>query len=307
MPKKIHNPHDNFFRLSMHHIDVAKDFFIANLPKHILKKIDLNTLALEAGSFVDGALRATQTDILYRVNFGNEQGYLYVLAEQQDKPQKLLAFRLLRYLFSIMQQHIEQGNKSLPLVYALIVYTGKRSPYPYSTDVFDLFDNKSLAKEILYQPFQLVDLGNISENNMKQNRLASIALRLLKNKDAPEILPLLLEMKKSGIFEVAEFLGLFDFLAGMIEYIIDQTETKQDTKKVIAALVEALPNEREKIMTIADKLERKGLEKGLEKGKCLTAKRMLKRGFSDQEVMECTLVSAKTLTELKKELKKASN
>jgi len=38
----------------------------------------------------------------------------------------------------------------------------------------------------------------------------------------------------------------------------------------------------------------------------LTAKRMLKRGFSEQEVIECTLVSAKTLTALKKELEKAS-
>ena len=60
-------------------------------------------------------------------------------------------------------------------------------------------------------------------------------------------------------------------------------------------------------MTIAEKLERKGLEKGLEKGKCLTAKRMLKGGLSDKEIMAYTLISAKTLTELKKELKKASS
>ncbi len=91
----------------------------------------------------------------------------------------------------------------------------------------------------------------------------------------------------------------------MIEYIIDQTETKQDTKKVIAALVEALPNEREKIMTIAEQLKNQGRREGLEKEKHLTAKRMLKGGLDDKEIIEYTKVSLKLLTELKKELEKS--
>jgi predicted transposase/invertase (TIGR01784 family) len=312
MPKRIHNPHDAFFRLSLHIVSIAKDFFQANLPNHILQKIDLDTLEIQAGSFVDEALKATQTDILYRVNFEKEKGYLYLLAEQQDKPQKMMAFRLLCYLFSIMKQHLDQGNKDLPIVYAVVVYTGKRSPYPYSMDVFDLFEHKKLAKEILYQPFQLVDLGQLSDAKLSKNRLASIMLRLLKNKDKPEILSLIIDMKSAGLFELAENLGLYNYLLGMIEYIIDQTETQQDANKAVAVLSEALPNERDNIMTIAERLKlqghREGLEEGLhqgaEKEKRLTAKRMLKKGFPDEEVVECTTISDKILRELKKELEK---
>jgi len=307
MPKKIHNPHDAFFRLSLHIVNIAKDFFKANLPENILQKIDLDSLEIQPGSFVDEALKATQTDILYRVNFGNETGYLYLLSEQQEKPQKMMAFRMLRYLFSIMQQHINQGHTSLPLVYGIVVYTGKRSPYPYSMDVFDLFQNKALAQEILYQPFQLVDLGQLTDAIIKKNRLASIMLRLLKNKGSPEILSLIIEMKSADLFELAENLGLYDYLLGMIEYIIDQTETQQDAEKAVDVLIEALPNEREKIMTIAEKLERKGLEKGAEKEKRLTAKRMLKGGLADKEIIAYTKVSLKLLNELKKEVKKTSN
>jgi predicted transposase/invertase (TIGR01784 family) len=242
---------------------------------------------------------------------------LYLLSEQQEKPQKMMAFRMLRYLFSIIQQHINQGNTSLPLIYGIVVYTGKRSPYPYSTDVFDLFENKDLAKEILYQPFQLVDLGQLSDANLNKNRLASIMLRLLKNKGTPEILSLIIDMKSAGLFEMAENLGLYDYLLGMIEYIIDQTETQQDAEKAVDVLIEALPNEREKIMTIAEKLKiqgrreglekglHQGLEKGAEKEKRLTAKRMLKGGLADKQIIEYAKVSLKLLNELKKELEKS--
>ncbi|QLK88726.1 hypothetical protein E3U36_10285 [Arsenophonus endosymbiont of Aphis craccivora] len=58
---------------------------------------------------------------------------MYTLIEHQNKPEKLMAFRLLRYSVAAMHRHLEQGNKTLPVVILLLFYQGKNSLYPYST------------------------------------------------------------------------------------------------------------------------------------------------------------------------------
>ena len=178
MPKKIYNPHDRFFRLAMGNIEIAQDLFKANLPQKVLAEIDLGTLAIQSGSFVDEELKQSQTDILYHVKLKGDgkTGYLYILAEHQSTPEKIMAFRMIKYTFSIMQQHLNQGHQTLPLVYGLIVYTGKQTPYPYSTSLFDLFDRKALAQEILYQPFQLINVSEFSKKTIQSQRLARIII-----------------------------------------------------------------------------------------------------------------------------------
>ena len=45
--EKISFAHDKFFKKSLAHVDIAKDFFQHNLPAKVLADIDLNTLTLE--------------------------------------------------------------------------------------------------------------------------------------------------------------------------------------------------------------------------------------------------------------------
>lgn len=59
-----------------------------------------------------------------------------------------MAFRLLRYAVAAMQRHLEAGHKKLPLVIPVLFYTGKRSPYPYSTRWLDEFDDPALAGKL---------------------------------------------------------------------------------------------------------------------------------------------------------------
>ena len=319
MPKKLHTPHDAFFKLVLSNIEIAKDFFRANLPKTVLDEVDLTTLAIYNGSFVDKELNQSHVDILYTVNFNGEQGYLFLHAEQQSTPEKWMAFRMTRYAFSIMQQHLQQGHDTLPLVYGVIVYTGK-APYPYSTDIFDLFAQKDLAKKILYQPFQLISVNECSKKTIQSQRLARIVLRLLGCKDAPEIIPTLVELEKAGLFQLAESMGLFDFLLGMVEYIVDQLETKQEANEVVDLLSHAIPSKRDKIMTIAERLKqqghRAGLEKGLYRGRqegrqegieegkyeieVSVVSHMAKMGLADEDIQKYTNISLDLIKEIKK-------
>lgn len=94
---------------------------------------DLSTLKLESGSFVEDDLRQYFSDVLYSLKTTCGDGYVHVLIEHQSSPGRHMAFRLIRYAVAAMQRHLEAGHKKLPLVIPVLFYTGKRSPYPYST------------------------------------------------------------------------------------------------------------------------------------------------------------------------------
>ena len=99
--------HNEFFIESMHNIDVAKSFMITYLPVDIKRAIDLSTLNIQDGAFIDEALKSAQTDILYKANVINrdEPMYLYILAEHQSTPDKIMPLRLRHYMCSILKKH----------------------------------------------------------------------------------------------------------------------------------------------------------------------------------------------------------
>ncbi len=130
------------------HIDTARDFLEIHLPATLRAVCDLDTLRLESGSFIEDNLRAHYSDILYSLKTARGDGYVYCVIEHQSSPDKMIAFRLMRYSISAMQRHLEQGHEKLPLVIPVLFYHGKIQPYPWSTNWLDCFDAPALAKEI---------------------------------------------------------------------------------------------------------------------------------------------------------------
>lgn len=158
--KKRLTLHDRFAKVSLQEKPIALDFFKAHLPQKIQTMIDWKTLKLQPGVFIDEDYEARYTDILYRVEMDKQPGYLFVLTEHQSNPDPLMAFRLWNYLCKIWDRHLAEldherktdkkktkaKDMKLPLIYPLTVYHGKITPYPFSMDLFDLFQNWTLDK-----------------------------------------------------------------------------------------------------------------------------------------------------------------
>jgi predicted transposase/invertase (TIGR01784 family) len=85
--------HDALFKQFLTHKETARDFLTLHLPASLRQLCDLATLKLESGSFVDEALRATHSDVLYSVKTRQGEGYIYVLIEHQSSPDRFMAFR----------------------------------------------------------------------------------------------------------------------------------------------------------------------------------------------------------------------
>lgn len=79
-----------------------------------------------------------------------------------------------------MRQHINAGNKTLPIIINEVLYAGKESPYPYTVDIFGLFANPALAREMMYKPPILTDLTVKPQADLLQEGEAGEAEVVLK-------------------------------------------------------------------------------------------------------------------------------
>uniref|UniRef100_UPI00065FE3D9 Rpn family recombination-promoting nuclease/putative transposase n=1 Tax=Serratia TaxID=613 RepID=UPI00065FE3D9 len=259
--KKHPTPHDLAFRQFLSHPDTARDFMQLHLPADLLAICDLSTLKLESGSFVEESLRPYFSDILYSLKTRAGDGYIHVLVEAQSSPDKHMAFRLMRYAVAAMQRHLDAGHKTLPLVIPVLFYTGKRSPYPYSTNWLQEFDDPTLAEKLYTGDFPLVDVTVIPDEEIMGHRsMAALTLlqKHIRRRDLAELTDRLSAILLTGYLSSPQVISL-------IHYIIQAGESA-NAQAFVRELALRVPQHEEELMTIAQQLEQKGIEKGIEQG-----------------------------------------
>jgi predicted transposase/invertase (TIGR01784 family) len=169
MSIKISQPHDGFVRRSLSNIQIARDILTSHIQPAIAKRINWDTLQITNKSFVNEELTQFHSDIVYRCELNSKEAYIYLLLEHQSTPDKLLPFRMLTYNVALMEQHLSQGHKQLPMIINLCLYAGIQSPYPYPTDIYDCFEDANLAREEMSKPFNLIDLTVLSDQELLQD------------------------------------------------------------------------------------------------------------------------------------------
>ncbi|QGY33273.1 ISNCY family transposase (plasmid) [Pantoea cypripedii] len=306
MKKPTPVPHDAAFKAFLTQPDTARDFIDLHLPAELRAICDLSTLKLESGSFVEENLRAYYSDVLYSLKTAAGDGYIQVLIEHQSTPDKHMAFRLMRYAVAAMQRHLDAGHKKLPLVIPVLFYTGKRSPYPFSTDWLQEFDDPELAGRLYGSSFPLVDVTVIPDDDIMNHR-SMAALTLLQKhihrRDLADLLDKLAVTLLTGHLTGQQLISL-------INYLVQAGET-DDAETFIRNLAQRVPQHEDELMTIAQQLEQKGIEKGRQEGmqmgeekgrlegKLEVASKLIKTGMSLQSVKEITGLSDEDLTQIR--------
>ena len=242
-------PHDAVFKQFLMHAETARDFLDIHLPAELRELCDLDTLHLESGSFIEESLKGHSTDVLYSVQMQGNPGYLHVVIEHQSKPDKKMAFRMMRYSIAAMHRHLEADHDKLPLVVPILFYQGEATPYPLSMCWFDMFYSPELARRVYNNPFPLVDITITPDDEIMQQHIRQRDLMLLLE----QLVTLIDEGYTSG-----------SQLVAMQNYMLQRGHTEQ------ADLFYGVLRDREtggkSMMTLAQWFEEKGIEKGIEKG-----------------------------------------
>ncbi|WP_233964352.1 Rpn family recombination-promoting nuclease/putative transposase [Pectobacterium versatile] len=249
--------HDAIFKQFLSDIAVARDFLTIHLPDEIRARCDFNTLQLESASFIDEKLRARISDVLYSLRTTAGKGYIYCVIEHQSRPEKQMAFRLLRYCLAAMQQHLDQGHDRLPLLF----YHGRARPYPYSLRWLDSFADPVLAKALYEQPFPLVDLTVMPDDEIRTHRRMALLELVQKHIRTRDMLELAREI---GLLFERWSVPLTQRRA-LLFYIAQAGNTSKPAD-FIDALAAPLSTGQEDIMTIAEQLKKMGFEEGIQRG-----------------------------------------
>lgn len=291
--KKITTPHDRYFRAAMSDLRVAKDLLRHHLSKKLLTLMNLNTLKLCKESYIDKKLKLGITDILYSVSIKEQKGYIYILVEHQSSPDKWMALRVLKYQCEIMEQNKVDGV--LPIVIPLVFYHGKE-PYSCSNDIIDLFENKELAEQYLFKPFQLIDMNAIEDQEIRQYKWAGIMEFFTKHIFVRDILPYIKEMLEH--MRRLEEKGGEDYIIRTIRYLCTAANIPNQ-KEFVETIREGLIKPGEDIMTFEQFCINEGMQKGMQEGrqegrhqsKQEIAEKLLIRGHSTAEISDITGLS----------------
>ncbi|ENS5327687.1 recombination-promoting nuclease RpnB, partial [Shigella sonnei] len=247
---------------------------------------DLTTLKLESNSFIDEDLRQYYSDLLWSVKTQEGVGYIYVVIEHQSKLEELMAFRMMRYSIAAMQNHLDAGYKELPLVIPMLFYHGCRSPYPYSLCWLDEFAEPAIARKIYSSAFPLVDITVVPDDEIMQHRkmaLLELIQKHIRQRDLLGLVDQIVSLLVTGNTNDRQLKALFNYVL--------QTGDAQRFRAFIGEITERAPQEKEKLMTIADRLREEGAMQGKHEEALRIAQEMLDRGLDRELVMMVTRLS----------------
>ncbi|WP_194205547.1 Rpn family recombination-promoting nuclease/putative transposase [Superficieibacter sp. 1612_C1] len=282
-------PHDAVFKQFLCHPDTARDFLDIHLPPALRKLCDLDTLALEPASFIKKDLRAWHSDVIWSVNTSAGQGYIYVVIEHQSSPDRLMAFRLMRYTMDVMQRHLDKGHQQLPLVVPMLFYHGVDSPYPHSLCWFDEFTDPAHARQLYTTPFTLVDITVTPDEQIMQHRrvaLLELVQKHIRQRDLLVMAEQLASLLAMGYTTHIQRETLFNYMARCGDAV--------DFSTFFRSLARRAPQHKEELMTIAERLHAAGWNDGKHEGRqegrqeeaLRIARTMLENGIDREAVLK---------------------
>lgn len=263
----VHHPHDHFFRESFRKPQIIRGFLQEYLPPVLLNQLDLETLQMEDGSYVDEELKMHQTDILYRVQMTNGQTLqLYLLFDHKSAPDRWVILQLLRYMVKIWEEgKPKRKTEFLTPTLPLVVYHGEKQ-WQLATDMHTLFGElpNALLPYIPQFNYQLHDFSYRSSVEIKGEiwtRVCLMTLRAIFDPRLHQQLPDLLNL----IFRLSEQRTGLEYIYTILYYLSVATD-RVDKETMTQLLLEQGKQGAQQMATLAQQWMDEGFEKGAKWG-----------------------------------------
>jgi predicted transposase YdaD len=227
-------PHDLLTRYTFEQPERAAAELRAVLPAQVVALVDWSSLQRESGSVVDSHLKETQSDLLFSGRLHNGHPLLlYFLLEHQSSVERLMAFRMLRYVMRILERWLQQnpGSQWLPVVLPMVLYHGPEGRWTAPLRVEELF---GLPPEFLELLAPL-----LSRFGCPVDDLPAAREEALRAREAPAMVLLtLLLLRASHSGELAALLKGWGIL---LAQVLDSPQAREDLNAILHYLLAVEP------------------------------------------------------------------
>ena len=260
---------------------MVRDLLRHVVPSDWIDQLDLGSLEKCSGSYVSDDLRDRSDDLIWRVRWGPDWLYLYLLLEFQSTIDAWMAVRIQTYVGLLYQDLIRTGQLSvagqLPPVLPLVLYNGIK-PWDAARDLDALIapgpailrDYRPRQGYYLLDEIRIADAGGLPERN-----LSAALFRLEASRTPAEVLGILQALVVW--LQAPEQTSLRRAFAVWISRVylprrlpgvaIDSMNDLHEVRTMLA----------ERYETWTEQWKREGLEEGLEKGRQEGEAAMLQR------------------------------
>ncbi|WP_394838453.1 Rpn family recombination-promoting nuclease/putative transposase [Pendulispora rubella] len=272
------SPHDALFKAAFSRPDIARSELELLLPPTLREKLDLASLTLRPGSFVDEDLRHRHSDLLYELRtVSDSPALVFVLMEHQSTFDAHMPFRLLRYAVRVWDKwlvdHPGKATK-LPLLISVVLHHGDDGwrARPELSSMFDA-DPETLKATRDYVPhfhFMVDDIASLSLEALAARtihvlgRLVQLAFWTSHSVERfKQAKPIMRELAATTKRDAATRTLLTQLYVYLLRVLGDV-----DASPVYDKLLEiAGPEGKEDVVTAGDQLIAQGLAKGLAEGR----------------------------------------
>jgi predicted transposase/invertase (TIGR01784 family) len=279
--------HDSGYKLLFSHAQMVEDLLKGFVREEWVEKLDFSTLEKVNGSYVSDDLRQRADDVVWRVRWGEDWLYVYLLIEFQSTVDSWMAVRMMTYVGLLYQDLIESkqltAGKKLPPVLPVVLYNGD-SEWAAATDIRELIAEVTGGLS-LYQPqMQYLLVAERDYNDADLGKLKNLvaALFRLENSHNPELLLEVLTSLLAWLGSESQdslrraFTVWFSRVLFPSRFESEDLPVMENLYEVKTMLAERMEEWKENYRQ--EGLE-EGLEKGLEKGLQKGALRLLIRQF----------------------------
>lgn len=301
---------DALFKSIMSEEVAAREFLTEYLPEGFKDLVDLSQIKIEKESYIEEDLKLKFSDIIYRIRRKDgDDAFSYILLEHQSKPDPIIAFRLWKYALLLCERHIKNKGK-LPLVVPMVFYNGIKK-YNVAKNLWDLFEEPNMSKQLLCGDYKLIDLQSMSDDAIKKKKHLGMVEYFMKHIHTRDMLKLWEEFMNNFsqiLFLEAE--NRYIYIKKFLWYT--DTKVAEESKGILNKLIlDNLQEEGEEVMrTIADGYieegiaqgiaqgREEGIEQGMQEAIIFTAKKMLLQNINIELISAVTGLSKEKILKL---------
>jgi predicted transposase YdaD len=120
------NVHDSGYKMLFSNRTIFRQLMESFVAQPWVAQLDFDRAETVDKSFVSAHYKETESDLIYRLPWGDDELYVYVLMEFQSTVEKWMALRMLNYITNFYMDWVEAhpNAKKLPPIFPLLLYNG---------------------------------------------------------------------------------------------------------------------------------------------------------------------------------------